>query len=1668
MDDVVKKAQATEMANATQPVYDDFPFSKRSLLCLDQNNPIRKKVADVVRHRYFDQASMIVIVVNCIFLCFTDPLDQDPNSSRNKILNGSEVYFTAIFTIEMIFKIVGMGFCRAKGKYLPAAAEEILRDDPQLEKKDFLKKRLSYLGDYWNWLDFTVVLIGYLSYIPGVDNVSALRTFRVLRPLKTLSSFPGMRIITTAMIDSLGELANVMMLCVFFFFVMGIVGVQMYNGAADGQCFISHNATHRPLNWQEALYQDSFDSENCAMTDKRDWPENVRDVLLIGEGDGRACAPIVMDENTTIYRHCGRVTTGSGPDGGYGPSYGTGSFDNIGLAVLSIFTAITLEGWVDEMYMLFNGFGLKWFTAIYYVLLILLGAFFMLQLALAVIENAMTNATEDEAAAAAEEAAAEAANGENVPEVEAVEEITADKKKPGIKFFRDIVEHKVFEGVIVVAIFANTIVLAMEYHSTDPESYADYQKGLDVCNYIFTAIFFIEMVFKLLGLYRKEYFSDGFNCFDFLIVMVSLVELVIELAKLTEGGSGLSALRAFRLFRMFKLAKSWAALYKLLITIQESVMGVGNATVLLMVMIFIFILLGMQLFGEAMSKGENYGCGGGDDSCVPRANFSTFLWSFVTVFQVLTGENWNEVLYNGILATNFGLGVIYFVLLNLVGNYIILNIFMAILLGNFGGDDEEEEADADSPANKVKNNKVLPTSENGSGTAVTTKSESEPEKLTNVSVIDLTKRKAAPKKKKESEFQLNGDAFFILGKDSAIRKATFTFITWPPFDNFILLLIAISSLLLALDEPHLDPHSSMKKALEVLDRIITILFIMEATIKIITFGFVGHKHAYLRNNWNQLDFSLVCLSIIGLIGLGDQVKSLKSLRALRALRPLRVLNRAPGMKLVVNSIFKALPHIFNVVVVCMLFYLIFGIIGVQNWAGGMNVCNNPVKICKPGIPIFDSHPDLACDGKCTAEVNFPKGLGCNDISVTCGWAEDPTPVPEDRMFKTGGLKDNGAWQLESDEFIASCTKDQQEGEVCTCGILGTNDLIDACMARAYCEFGTSTYEYKSEGGSFIAPQVNNVDFCQIPEDKRWDFEKFKLKEVWEPLPQHFDNVGNALMSVFEISSGEMWPDIMYTVIDVVGKDQPMSVNYNKVVALYFIAVQIVCAFLLLNLFVGVVIEQYQAMKDGQDGDGPLMTEEQKMWIETQKLAFSAGPVRKVKRPEMKARAYFFDIVESREFEMVIMACIMLNVVTMAMRKFNQSDEYQNALEIMNLIFVAIFTVEAAAKIFALGWCEYWVRNWNKFDFTIVILSFVGMAFDLGQFATLLRVGRVARMFRLVQTNKNLRDLFYTLIFSLPSISNVASVTFLLFFIYAAFGMNIFANVKYGDNLTDKANFNTFFDSILLLFRMATGESYNGVMHDVRVQEPFCSEAEGNCGLPAFAPFYFLSFFIFSALMMLNMLVAIILGEYSDQEEQGHLYERVSPDSIEDFTKEWTEFDPKATGFMPLVKLEKLIMKLPVPLGTRKYVTDDNGNSEKAKVDEWQDRKPARKKMAKLQCIERNGKVSFHEVLSGLVANAHADIDLAGLASNPQWTDDLMAQTRNGPAHKFIRRAEKESHRPDAARNVNGDPFTVEECTAAMMMQNAWRRHQSVKQQAWKDRQKQVAKQQEGRDANMES
>ena len=133
------------------------------------------------------------------------------------------------------------------------------------------------------------------------------------------------------------------------------------------------------------------------------------------------------------------------------------------------------------------------------------------------------------------------------------------------------------------------------------------------------------------------------------------------------------------------------------------------------------------------------------------------------------------------------------------------------------------------------------------------------------------------------------------------------------------------------------------------------------------------------------------------------------------------------------------------------------------------------------------------------------------------------------------------------------------------------------------------------------------------------------------------------------------------------------------------------------------------------------------------------------------------------------------------------------------MFTLIFSVEFVLKFTGLG-RQYFYTRWNNFDFTLVVLSWVGRAFTIGPIASLFRVFRVLRMVRLVRTQKGLLNLFKTLIFSLPALANISAIVILFMFVFSCIAMNLFANVKLQDNLNDAANFQTFFRSFNTLWR----------------------------------------------------------------------------------------------------------------------------------------------------------------------------------------------------------------------------------------------------------------------------
>ncbi|KAM9810877.1 voltage-dependent N-type calcium channel subunit alpha-1B-like [Neosynchiropus ocellatus] len=253
---------------------------------------------------------------------------------------------------------------------------------------------------------------------------------------------------------------------------------------------------------------------------------------------------------------------------------------------------------------------------------------------------------------------------------------------------RRLVKSQSFYWTVLCLVGLNTLCVAI-VHYDQPEWLTN---ALYLAEFVFLGLFLAEMSMKMYGLGPQNYFHSSFNCFDFGVIIGSIFEVIW--AAMKPGASfGISVLRALRLLRIFKVTKYWNSLRNLVVSLLNSMKSIISLLFLLFLFIVVFALLGMQLFGGQFNFEDE----------TPTTNFDTFPAAILTVFQILTGEDWNAVMYHGIESQGGVHGgmfsSIYFIVLTLFGNYTLLNVFLAIAVDNLANaqeltKDEEEQEEA--------------------------------------------------------------------------------------------------------------------------------------------------------------------------------------------------------------------------------------------------------------------------------------------------------------------------------------------------------------------------------------------------------------------------------------------------------------------------------------------------------------------------------------------------------------------------------------------------------------------------------------------------------------------------------------------------------------------------------------------------------------------------------------------------------------------------------------------------------------------------------------------------------------------------------------------------------------------------------------------------------------
>ncbi|KJH46009.1 hypothetical protein DICVIV_07927 [Dictyocaulus viviparus] len=440
----------------------------------------------------------------------------------------------------------------------------------------------------------------------------------------------------------------------------------------------------------------------------------------------------------------------------------------------------------------------------------------------------------------------------------------------------------------------------------------------EYAEYVFLVIFIMEVLLKLFAMGSRMYFASKFNRFDCIVIVGSAFEVIW--AEVKGGSFGISVLRALRLLRIFKLTSYWVSLRNLVRSLMNSMRSIISLLFLLFLFILIFALLGMQLFGGKFNFPTMH----------PYTHFDTFPVALITVFQILTGEDWNEVMYLAIEAQGgiYGGGMmycIYFIVLVLFGNYTLLNVFLAIAVDNLANAQELTAAEeADEKANEIDDSEM----EEGDGEHC---------------AIDMDSNEPDDDEECEEEESPFGGprpmvpytSMFFLSPSNPLRVVVHSIVCTKYFEMMVMGVICLSSISLAAEDP-VDEDNPRNKVLQYMDYCFTGVFACEMLLKLIDQGIILHPGSYCRDFWNILDGVVVTCALVafGFAGTegsaGKNLNTIKSLRVLRVLRPLKTIKRIPKLKAVFDCVVNSLKNVFNILIVYFLFQFIFGVIAVQN------------------------------------------------------------------------------------------------------------------------------------------------------------------------------------------------------------------------------------------------------------------------------------------------------------------------------------------------------------------------------------------------------------------------------------------------------------------------------------------------------------------------------------------------------------------------------------------------------------------------------------------------------------------------------------------------------------------------------------------------------------------
>ena len=1068
---------------------------------------------------------------------------------------------------------------------------------------------------------------------------------------------------------------------------------------------------------------------------------------------------------------------------------------------------------------------------------------------------------------------------------------------PGLSpLCRDIVYSARFEHVMTGIIIISTVAMAAEFHEIELTQ-PTLKEVLDGSEIVFSVLYVVEFVLKVLGMGFKDYLHDLGNRFDFCLVALLLLGFVLPDVRKATAFRGLRVLvRSLRVLKAAKIIVNNEKVMTLLKTILES------GWMLLMLSLFACFMLVVLTIIAGHTLGTCHLRPDGEidpfvEHKLPKLNFYRFSDGFHANFLIMMGESWAAIMFH--YQECHPRAWLYFVICYCVMNFFIANLFVALIVEGFCLSAEEkmikqEKHHLEAIAEQGGIMKEFAATETSlGGKTLNFMRDGGAQEMAFGAVKQL------PKPQNVMKMMSRGArAQKLTGPMGAMKREMGRRV---PVDLGQLQKIkdaAEDRARRAKEEVQKHAEATMKKAQDAAEA--AGKRAMEEAKKAGEAGIAKAREAReiaealaedqiaeakkkmkeKMDDFNREDLELSALEVSP-----EDRKKMMSYNVFTLENPIR----KRCISLVEAAIWDN-----AVVVVILLSSVLIAVDG------------------PPGAkPLIDGDPETV---RTTLHV-------LNGAFLVVFWLEFCVKTIAEGLIRTPGAYINDAWNrmdlcvllISTFEYFSAGSNDSPGVArimrvlrlIRPLRLMKSNEsmqvLIDAMGSvvpimigvlglmfiffTTFAIFGMGLFMGKfyrcNCEGKFGLPVMNCTDH---------DYRALNMTACveqggsWENPPFNFDDFFSSLRTLYFCSNGGGWIDIIQSGMDVTDVYAAPSTGESKIFVTYFWAFIIFNRLFVVNVFIGILTNYFL-----EANGAALLTESQTSWAQCQIICLWETPYMSAPPPSGTFKRIVYDVIDSSYFDPTITLALVINVGSLLWETVPMDPEVHLVLAWIQVVCLYLFSVELAARAWAYGWTPYWRDHWNKIDVVIVATSWLSSYEGSFEGLEMLRGIRILRVLMLARKVRGLRPLTRTLLVSLPGCFNVCVLLTLFICIFAVGAMNLFGGIGTDhDTINEVDNFDNFPNSFAYLVQMCiAGQDFVNVIYEL----DNLNKLQG-LGAPG-AFFFFTIYNLITQWLILNMVVVVLVDNFIKSFSLATM--DIQEEHIAEFKEVWCEGVTDAGG-----------------------------------------------------------------------------------------------------------------------------------------------------------------------------